>query len=233
MVCRCGSFVPALDTYIKELTENLRTAKENDRLISIPKEGRKAYNDAELEFWSKDLKAKLDFIKRAGIEPDIPAGNRFPPSRFEIMRYRQDYEDLAFSIAEYVKRYHGLSESTIVYIDIINDLLVNKSVYINESNILSVRMDNGSALPLNKLSSGEKQILMIFYLLLFEAKEGSLVIIDEPEISLHVAWQQSLGKVFSNIARLRRLHLIVATHSPQVIHDNWDLSVELKVENVR
>ncbi|MDR2698614.1 MAG: ATP-binding protein [Candidatus Methanoplasma sp.] len=224
---------PALETYTKMLAEKLRDAKENSRLADIPKQGRKAYTDAELEFWSKDLKAKLDFIKRAGIEPDIPAGYRFPPSRFEIMRYRQDYEDLAFSAEEYVKRNYDLSESAIVYVDIVNDLFVNKNIYINESNILSVRMDNGAALPLSKLSSGEKQILVMFYLILFEAGNGSLVIIDEPEISLHVAWQQRLGKTFSDIARLRGLHAIVATHSPQVIHDNWDLSVELRMEDDR
>ncbi|MCL1811740.1 MAG: ATP-binding protein [Methanomassiliicoccaceae archaeon] len=232
-VINCGDLRPALETYLGRLTCRLNDAKENDRLESIPKDGRKEYNDAELEFWSKDLKAKLDFIKRAGIEPDMPAGYRFPPSRFEIMRYRRDYEELAFSVEEYVKRYYELSESTIVYLDIVNDLLVNKNIYINENNILSVRMDNGAALPLDKLSSGEKQILIMFYLFLFEAEAGSLVIIDEPEISLHVGWQQRLGKTFSDIARLRDMHIVVATHSPQVIHDNWDLSVELSVDNVR
>ena len=224
---------PVLEVYMRSLAEKLRSAKENSRLADIPESGRKGHTDAELEFWSKDLKAKLDFIKRAGIEPDMPAGYRFPPSRFDIMRYRQDYEDLAFSVEEYVGRYYELSESAIIYVDIVNDLLINKSVYINESNILSVRMDNGAALPLDRLSSGEKQILVLFYLLLFEARHGSLAIIDEPEISLHVAWQQRLGKTFSDIARLRGLHVIIATHSPQVIHDNWDLSVELKAENDR
>ena len=224
---------PALEIYMKRLADKLRTAKENNCLTETPKNGRKELTDAELEFWSKDLKAKLDFIKRAGIEPDMPAGYRFPPSRFEIMRYRQDYEDLAFSLEEYVGRYYDLSESAIVYIDIVNDLLINKSVYINERNILSVRMDNGSAIPIDKLSSGEKQMLIMFYLILFETKHGSLVIIDEPEISLHIGWQHSLGKTFSDVARLRGMHVIAATHSPQVINDNWDLSVELKVENDR
>ncbi|MDR0509223.1 MAG: ATP-binding protein [Candidatus Methanoplasma sp.] len=224
---------PALETYAECLADKLRTAKENSSLKVIPKKGRKERTDAELEFWSKDLKAKLDFIKRAGIEPDMPAGYKFPPSRFEIMRYRQDYEELAFSLDEYVKRYYEISESAIVYIDIVNDLLVNKSAYINERNILSVRMDNGAALQLNKLSSGEKQILIMFYLILFEAKNGSVIIIDEPEISLHVGWQQRLGKTFSDIARLRGMHVIISTHSPQMIHDNWDMSVELKVEDDR
>lgn len=224
---------PVLEICMGFLADKLRNAKENDRLADIPKKGRKGLTDAELEFWSRDLKAKLDFIKRAGMEPDMPAGYKFPPSRFEIMKYRQDYEDLAFSVEEYVKRCYDISESTIVYIDIVNDLLINKNVYINERNILSVRMDNGAALPTDKLSSGEKQILIMFYLILFEAKHGSLVIVDEPETSLHVGWQQRLGKTLSDIARLRSMRMIIATHSPQVIHDNWDLSVELKVENDR
>ncbi|MCL1979191.1 MAG: ATP-binding protein [Methanomassiliicoccaceae archaeon] len=233
-VVSCGDTLRlALDVYMERLTDRLKNAMENDRLVSVPESGRKECTDAELEFWSKDLKAKLDFIKRAGIEPSMPGGYRFPPSRFEIMRYRKDYEDLAFSVEEYVKRNYDLSESAIVYLDIVNDFLVNKNVFINESNILSVRMDNGAALPLDKLSSGEKQILVIFYLLLFEAKNGSLVIIDEPEISLHVGWQQIMGKTFSDIARLRGMHVIIATHSPQIIHDNWDLTVELKVGNDR
>jgi len=225
--------IPALEAHVRSLADKLKNAKANDKLVSVPKQGRKEYSDAELEFRSKDLKAKLDFIKRAGIEPDMPAGYRFPPTRFEIMGYREDYLDLLFSVEEYVGRYYELSESAIVYVDIVNDLLIKKNVYINDSNILSIRMDNGAALPLDKLSSGEKQILIMFYLLLFAAEHGSLVIMDEPEISLHVAWQQSLGKTFSDIARLRDMHIIVATHSPQVIHDNWDLSVELKVENDR
>jgi ABC-type transport system involved in cytochrome c biogenesis ATPase subunit/sulfur carrier protein ThiS len=228
-----NKLVPALDTYVKELADKLKSAKENNRLVSIPKAGRKEYTDPELEFRSKDLKARLDFIKRIGIEPDMPAGYRFPPTRFEIMENREDYQDLLASVEEYVNRYYELSESAIVFVDIVNALLINKNVYFNEGNILNVRMDKGMALPLDRLSSGEKQILIMFYLLLFKAKHGSLIIIDEPEISLHVAWQQSLGKTFSDIARLREMHIVVGTHSPQVIHDKWDLSVELKVENER
>ena len=224
---------PALSVYMESLTERLRSAREDGKLASIPTEGRKEYNDAELEFWSKDLKAKLEFMKRTGIEPDMPSGYRFPPTRFELMKNRQEYEDLAFSVEDYVNRYYELAESAIVYVDIVNDLLIRKTVYINERSILNVRMDNGTGLPIDKLSSGEKQILIMFYLFLFEAKHRSLVIVDEPEISLHVAWQQSLGKTFSDIARLRELHVIVATHSPQVIHDKWDMSVELRIENDR
>ncbi|MDR0309658.1 MAG: hypothetical protein LBH88_02735 [Candidatus Methanoplasma sp.] len=85
-----GRLVPALGTYVKNLAFKLDGAQGNNRLKRPSKEGWKDLSDADIEFRSKDLKAKLDFIKRAKIEPDMPAGYRFPPSRFEIMERRQD-----------------------------------------------------------------------------------------------------------------------------------------------
>jgi ABC-type transport system involved in cytochrome c biogenesis ATPase subunit len=232
-IMKGGCLTPALKVYLDDLTSKMKDATENCELEKVPKEGRKQYSDDELEFWCKDLKAKLEFIKQAGFEPDMPPGYRFPPTRYEIMEYREDYTELAFSMDDYVKRYYTLAESLIVYMDIVNNFFVNKGIYVNESGILTAKMDNGTMLPISKLSSGEKQILVIFYRLLFQTPAGSLAIIDEPEISLHVSWQQMMGKMFTDVAKLRSLYIIVATHSPQIIHDGWDHAVELKPENVR
>jgi len=73
-------------------------------------------------------------------------------------------------------------------------------------------------------------LMVIFYNLLFHASPGSLVVIDEPEISLHISWQQKMGSILIDIARLRDLQMIVATHSPQIVHDKWDMANELRVE---
>ena len=224
---RDGHLASALETYAQELYESIRYAKEHTELVPYQGE-RREMTDGELEFWAKDLKAKLDFIKDAGFEPDIPAGYRFPPSRYELIEYRKDYEDLTYSISEYVERNYNLAESIIIFKDIVNEILINKTVSVLESGKIIVTMNNGTALQLNKLSSGERQILIMFYILLFHAEPGSLVILDEPEISLHVTWQQKVGDVFMDICRVRNLQMIVATHSPQVIHDKWDLARELK-----
>jgi len=221
--------VPALKEYMEELSEKMKGAYEGSGLVSVPMDCRKSYQDDELEFWCKDLKAKLDFIKQAGFEPDMPPSYRFPPTRYEIMEYRQDYLDLAYSVEEYVNRYYVFAESIIVFMDIVNGIFVNKNIFVNESGLFSARMDNGITLPISKLSSGEKQILIIFYRLLFQTDVGSLAIIDEPEISLHISWQQQMGKILMDLAKLRKLHIIIATHSPQIIHDCWDQAVELKV----
>jgi predicted ATP-binding protein involved in virulence len=78
------------------------------------------------------------------------------------------------------------------------------------------------------LSSGEQHELVLMYQLLFKIKKGSLILIDEPELSLHVSWQQTFLKDLSRLARLTEIEFLLATHSPQIIHDRWDLTVALK-----
>ena len=156
---------------------------------------------------------------------------KFPPSRNDISKDRQAYMDLTASIADYVKRNYVLAESVIIFKDIVNEIFIDKSVTVSDSGKIGITMNNGMSLPIHKLSSGEKQILIMFFALLFHAEPGSIVILDEPEISLHVSWQQKLGKYFSDICRVRDLQMIVATHSPQVIHDMWDSARELRPAN--
>lgn len=80
---------------------------------------------------------------------------------------------------------------------------------------------------LDQLSSGEKQMLIQVFELLFRAQSGTLVMIDEPELSLHMMWQMNYLKNLSEIAQLRGLQCIVATHSPQIFNSLWSKSVDL------
>ena len=77
------------------------------------------------------------------------------------------------------------------------------------------------------LSSGEQHELILMYELLMSVSEHALVLIDEPEISLHVAWQKAFLDDLDRVASLRSLRFIIATHSPQIIGDWWDRTVEL------
>jgi hypothetical protein len=80
----------------------------------------------------------------------------------------------------------------------------------------------------SSLSSGEQHELVLLYELLFKVKENSLVLIDEPELSLHVGWQVNFLRDLQEITNLANLDLLIATHSPSLINDRWDLTVELK-----
>lgn len=228
-----GHLAPTLEVYAQELLETIRYAKEHRELEPHPRDDVHEMTDGDLEFWCKDLKAKLDFIKDAGFGPDIPAGAKFPPSRYDIVKDRKGCEDLACSISDYVDRNYLLAESIIIFKDIVSDIFINKTIQVNENGRIGIAMNNGTALQLQKLSSGEKQILILFYAILFHAPQNSVVIIDEPEISLHVSWQQRLGDCFMDICRVRNIQMIVSTHSPQIIHDKWDLARELRPEDAR
>jgi predicted ATP-binding protein involved in virulence len=87
---------------------------------------------------------------------------------------------------------------------------------------------NHETLSPTDLSSGEQHELILLYELLFKAKSNSLVLIDEPELSLHVGWQVQFLKDLQEITKLADLDILMATHSPDLIQDRWDLSVELK-----
>jgi predicted ATP-binding protein involved in virulence len=87
--------------------------------------------------------------------------------------------------------------------------------------------EEGNTLSLTDLSSGEQQEVVLLYELLFRVTPDSLVLLDEPEISLHVAWQKEVLNDLLEIINIRKIKIITATHSPQIIGGHWDLVVDL------
>ncbi len=124
---------------------------------------------------------------------------------------------------------HPTAESASALVDIFNPMVFRKSLSIDPRFGMVITLEEGRTIPLEMLSSGEKHLLLLLYVMLFEADSGGMVIIDEPEISMHVTWQQRLASLFLSIGRARGLQLVMATHSPQVVHDRWDLTEELVV----
>lgn len=70
---------------------------------------------------------------------------------------------------------------------------------------------------INGLSSGEKQLFLRALSLKFLEASNSIILIDEPEISLHPSWQQKIIKVYENIGKNNQI--IIATHSPHIVGD--------------
>ncbi|MFN3489895.1 MAG: AAA family ATPase [Emticicia sp.] len=70
-----------------------------------------------------------------------------------------------------------------------------------------------------QLSSGEKQMLIILLTTLVQDEKHSIMIMDEPEISLHPDWQENL---IDNIRKLNEnVQIIIATHSPSIVINGW------------
>ena len=85
---------------------------------------------------------------------------------------------------------------------------------------------NGKSLPLSCLSSGEKNDFIMFYSLIFSSDKNELVLIDEPEISLHIEWQETYLDYLTKICEMNGLQAIVATHSPNIVNGHFELYAE-------
>jgi hypothetical protein len=73
-------------------------------------------------------------------------------------------------------------------------------------------------LPFSHMSSGEQNILSVGAKLSAYATPGCLVAIDEPEVSLNVAWQQQyIELIRKSLAQASGSHVLIATHSPHLI----------------
>lgn len=112
--------------------------------------------------------------------------------------------------------------------DIVNKRFLFKNLHFDREKGFAISDESsGVSLDPKLLSSGEQHELILMYDLLMNVKESALVLVDEPEISLHVAWQKAFLDDLDRVASLTSLRFIIATHSPQIIGSRWDYTVEL------
>ena len=85
----------------------------------------------------------------------------------------------------------------------------------DEDTVPIFRNIEGKEFDISVLSSGEKQLFLRALSLKFLNVNNSIILIDEPEISLHPRWQRKIINVYENIGKNNQL--IIATHSPHII----------------
>ena len=104
---------------------------------------------------------------------------------------------------------------------------INKKITFNPARGIEVKYQSGEMLDLELLSSGEQQEIIMLYYAIFGVRRNSILLIDEPENSLHVAWQNHYLEELEKIAKVQNLQVLVATHSPQIIGGRWDECYDL------
>jgi predicted ATP-binding protein involved in virulence len=125
-------------------------------------------------------------------------------------------------------RFDELFQRVSLFKEIINEKFQFKTIRVAREKGISVITTDGREILLSDLSSGEQHELVLLYELLFGVKDNALILIDEPELSLHVGWQVRFLPDLQRIQKLKPLQIIMATHSPQIINERWDLAIELK-----
>lgn len=105
-----------------------------------------------------------------------------------------------------------------------NKFGTNKEISISKDNgIIVLQKPTNKNVELRFLSSGEQQELVLLYNLIFKGEKEKIILIDEPEISLNVSWQREFLDDMKKVVEINEFSILIATHSPQIINDNWDL----------
>jgi energy-coupling factor transporter ATP-binding protein EcfA2 len=106
------------------------------------------------------------------------------------------------------------------FVAVCNNYLVGKQIVYDEKTYKLNVVGRQSVVELNFLSSGEKQIVSLFAHLYLSGNRQYLVIIDEPELSLSVPWQQRL---LPDLWASKHCGLLVAvTHSPFIFENSMN-----------
>lgn len=100
-----------------------------------------------------------------------------------------------------------------------------KDVSVGREGGVRIKMPNGSTTSLQALSSGERQIFIMLAHLSLNRRllRDGVFIVDEPELSLHMGWQDMFVEAIQKANP--RLQLILATHAPAIIGGRNDLCV--------
>ncbi|WP_082884485.1 AAA family ATPase [Achromobacter insolitus] len=175
-----------------------------------------------------NLENKRGNLKKIGLiaddntnQFDINAIDSLDDTRLDVLAlYVSDTESKLSALDNLSKRINLLLE-------IVNKKFRNKSISIDRQEGLIALSSTGASLDLDDLSSGEQHELVLIYDLLFRVEPDTLVLLDEPELSLHLTWQKQFLADLLSIVSATRFDAIVATHSPFIVGDRYDLMMPL------
>lgn len=192
-------------------------------VISKLKDKRQKESLKKIENYFENLKAILDRVaKRKKEEFDI--------LYFTNVNQFKKIKELIKEFEIFETKSKSFYESLDLYLSTINSFLKDssKQLYFDKSTLrLKFKILDKNKLVIEEnrdidtLSSGEKQILILFTYIKFNEKLGKLFIIDEPELSLHPKWQESFLDGIKAILP-NNTQLLFATHSPAIVGKNKD-----------
>lgn len=97
-----------------------------------------------------------------------------------------------------------------------------KTIEITGDGNIEVILPNGDKNSIFNLSSGEKQLIILFGHVIFSSDINGIFIIDEPELSLHLSWQEKFVKAL--LEANPSTQFILATHAPAIINETNSLN---------
>ncbi|MGH8551445.1 MAG: AAA family ATPase [Methylococcales bacterium] len=176
------------------------------------------------------LDAKRNELKKIGLL-DETYEHPFDTSQLDVLDHTQK-RVMTLYIQDTEKKLsvlEDLAHRARLFLDNVNKFK-HKHIQIDREKGFVVEGENGEPLDIDLLSSGEQHEMVLHYDLLFRVRPNALVLIDEPELSLHVAWQKRFLPDLLEIVKAAKIDVLVATHSPFIVGDRDDLMVAMEAE---
>lgn len=223
-------------TFLRVLNSVLSySVKDLDKVVSevqIDLQGYKVnyYNSSRNEVTSDFGKTKVDveYINTF----DVPTAKKSKYSQLmqelERIVYQHNNAELSFydyrmMSLNYPEKRQEIEENISTLFGVIDKFFKPSGKHIEldkENNRLVFVLDTtGGNIQLEQLSSGEKQLLIILFRVFLMQKKSYILLMDEPEISLHIDWQNQLIDAIQILNP--NAQIILSTHSPSIFADGW------------
>lgn len=194
-------------TFSKELdlTNERKTLNEIFDVLGVDK---KSYEGK--------LKSHFDKLSRIQQEHSATPASAVTIDDFTILYNSWRIHSLVTEYEELQKKKKDIFKQRDTFTFILNKMFAGrKFISLSDNNELKITAKNGKPISLEELSSGEKQLIIILSEALVQNLEPVIYIADEPEISLHITWQEYLTDTILELNP--NAQIIFATHSPDVV----------------
>ncbi len=194
---------------------------ENDIVIRVNSESRIITGNVE-----NDYKLNIKLISTFDVAMSLDS--LLETLKHEFVTYQRDLSNQveeAFRTEDLQSRDDKLDKIKTIYetkntfIKVLNKLFSDTEKKFDEKAFYFLKTGIETPILPGNLSSGEKQILIILLTTLLQDRKEYILLMDEPEISLHIDWQRSL---IENIKQINpHCQIIIVTHSPTVFYQGW------------
>ncbi|MBO6012624.1 MAG: AAA family ATPase [Bacteroidales bacterium] len=161
---------------------------------------------------------------------DVPASKKSSLSQLgisldSVLYQRSDsiysFSDYRLSMLKDLSTAQFKQERINKFFDLIDMLFAStgKRIEIDDKNRVVFKKGR-TTIQMDHLSAGEKQILLLLFTLFLMEDKSNVILLDEPEISLHVEWQDRLINLMLDINP--NCQIIMTTHSPSIFADGWE-----------
>lgn len=179
----------------------------------------------EIQSRMSDLDRKTEELKDIGILDETP-------HQFQLVGDMEESQAGVMTLyvddtAQKLQVLEDLASRARLLLDSLNGKFRHKKMRVDRDKGLVVAGEHGDSLPPDSLSSGEQHELILHYDLLFRVDPNTVVLLDEPELSLHLEWQSRFLSDLMAIVQLSGFDALVATHSPSIVGGRDDLMVKL------